>query len=154
MKRNVPVQPKAPPEDPRSYRSREVAKIARVSLRQLQWWDERRVITIRHVGHQRQYSTSDVLNVMVLAELRRKGLSLQTIRRSIRKIASRVEQIALDAQIGERNGATYLALSETGGLIALTDSPADAVKEMTDYTGPVVLVSVPSGVPELPKPKR
>jgi len=36
-----------------SYTSADVAKIAAVSLRQLQWWDERKVVSPRQDGHRR-----------------------------------------------------------------------------------------------------
>ena len=38
-----------------SYSSSEVSRIAQVSFRQLQWWDERKVVSPRHEGHQRIY---------------------------------------------------------------------------------------------------
>ena len=37
----------------RSYTSSEVSRIAGVSLRQLQWWDERKVVSPQHEGHKR-----------------------------------------------------------------------------------------------------
>ena len=46
------------PPPPGSYASSEVAKVAKVSLRQLQWWDEKHVVSPRHEGHRRMY-TSD-----------------------------------------------------------------------------------------------
>ena len=60
-----------------AYSSSEVARIARVSLRQLQWWDERHVVSPRHEGHRRMYSPEEVLEVTVIAELRSKAFSLQ-----------------------------------------------------------------------------
>ncbi len=39
----------------RTYNSTDVAKIAQVSLRQLQWWHERKVVSPRHEGHKRIY---------------------------------------------------------------------------------------------------
>ncbi len=74
----------APPEPDAGYASKEVAAIAGISLRQLQWWDERHVVSPRHVGHKRIYSPQDVLEITVIAELRRKGFSLQKIRRVLR----------------------------------------------------------------------
>src|SRR3954467_14346608 len=68
----------------RSYNSTEVAQIAQVSLRQLQWWDERKVVSPRHEGHKRVYSPEEVVEITVIAELRRKGFSLQKIRRVLR----------------------------------------------------------------------
>src|SRR3954466_10752065 len=68
----------------RTYTSTDVARIAQVSLRQLQWWDERKVVSPRHEGHKRVYNPEEVVEVTVIAELRRKGFSLQKIRRVLR----------------------------------------------------------------------
>jgi len=53
-------------------------------LRQLQWWDEQKVVSPRHDGHKRVYDMAEVVEVSVIAELRRKGFSLQKIRRVLR----------------------------------------------------------------------
>jgi len=68
----------------KTYSSSEVSEIAGVSLRQLQWWDERRVVSPRHEGHRRIYFPAEVVEITVIAELRRKGFSLQKIRRVLR----------------------------------------------------------------------
>src|ERR1700712_305411 len=68
----------------RTYTSTDVATIADVSLRQLQWWDERKVVSPRHEGHRRIYLASEVVEITVIAVLRRKGFSLQKIRRVLR----------------------------------------------------------------------
>jgi DNA-binding transcriptional MerR regulator len=68
----------------RTYTGLELARIAGVSLRQLQWWDERKVVSPRHQGHRRVYQLEQALEITLIAELRRKGLSLQKIRRLLR----------------------------------------------------------------------
>jgi DNA-binding transcriptional MerR regulator len=68
----------------RMYSSSDVARLGGVSLRQLQWWDERKVVSPRHEGHKRIYSSEEVVEITVIAELRRKGFSLQKIRRVLR----------------------------------------------------------------------
>src|SRR6266540_1043290 len=66
------------------YNSSDVARICGVSLRQLQWWDERNVGSPRQDGHKRIYLSEEVVEISVIAELRRKGFSLQKIRRVLR----------------------------------------------------------------------
>jgi DNA-binding transcriptional MerR regulator len=66
------------------FSSSDVSRISGVSLRQLQWWDERKVVSPRHEGHKRIYGREDVVEISVIAELRRKGFSLQKIRRVLR----------------------------------------------------------------------
>ena len=73
-----------PQAQERTYSSSEVAQVASVSLRQLQWWDERKVVSPRHEGHRRVYGPGEVIEITVIAELRRKGFSLQKIRRVLR----------------------------------------------------------------------
>src|SRR6266403_4582725 len=68
----------------RTFASSDVSSIAAVSLRQLQWWDERKVVSPRHEGHRRVYFPAEVIEITVIAELRRKGFSLQKIRRVLR----------------------------------------------------------------------
>lgn len=70
--------------DDRVYSSADVSRLSGVSLRQLQWWDERKVVSPRHEGHRRLYLGPDVIEVAIIAELRRKGFSLQKIRRVLR----------------------------------------------------------------------
>jgi len=64
--------------------SREVSRIAKISGRQLQWWDERKLISPRQEGHKRVYLPEQVIASMVVAELRRNGLPLQKMRRLMR----------------------------------------------------------------------
>jgi DNA-binding transcriptional MerR regulator len=68
----------------RTYSSTEVAKLAQVTLRQLQWWDERKVVIPRHEGRKHLYEPEEVIEIAVIAELRRKDLPLQKIRHLIR----------------------------------------------------------------------
>ena len=55
-----------------------------VTARQLQWWDERGVIKPEREGHRRLYSMRNVMAMAVICELRRKGFSLQGVRKVMR----------------------------------------------------------------------
>src|ERR1700693_6438766 len=80
-----PRKSRPEPANPnRTYSPVEVSSLASVSLRQLQWWDERKVVSPRHEGHRRVYFPTEVIEITVIAELRRKGFSLQKIRRVLR----------------------------------------------------------------------
>ena len=63
------------------FRTAEVAKLAGVSLRQLQVWEEKQVVIASRSGRVRLYTASQAFFVVVLAELRRRGLSFQRLRR-------------------------------------------------------------------------
>jgi DNA-binding transcriptional MerR regulator len=67
-----------------SFTSREVVAMTGITLRQLQWWDERRIVVPARQGHRRLYSTEDLAEVAVICELRRRGFSLQRVRKVMR----------------------------------------------------------------------
>ena len=66
------------------FTSREVVALTGISARQLQWWDERGIVVPAREGHRRLYSFEDLTEVAVICELRRRGFSLQGMRRVIR----------------------------------------------------------------------
>jgi DNA-binding transcriptional MerR regulator len=71
------------------YSSREVAGLTGLSARQLQWWDSRRLFKAAVATHrteaggftERRYTPLDVLELQVLADLRRRGFSIPHLRR-------------------------------------------------------------------------
>src|ERR1700692_1807667 len=69
---------------PDRYPSQEVIALTGVTARQLQWWDERGVVKPEREGHRRLYSMQNVLEMAVICELRRKGFSLQGVRKVMR----------------------------------------------------------------------
>src|SRR5207302_5388331 len=69
---------------PDRFASREVMALTGITARQLQWWDERRVVTPEREGHRRLYSMNHLTEVAVICELRRKGFSLQGVRKVLR----------------------------------------------------------------------
>jgi DNA-binding transcriptional MerR regulator len=100
-----------------SYSAREVAAMTGLTARQLQWWDARRVFT-PHVAPrrterggytERRYTPVDLLELLVLAELRRQGLTVGQLRRLLESLRER---------FGIR---LYEALGRGGSLTLLTD---------------------------------
>ncbi len=69
---------------PDRYPSQEVIALTGVTARQLQWWDERGVVKPAREGHRRLYSMQNVMEMAVICELRRKGFSLQGVRKVMR----------------------------------------------------------------------
>lgn len=68
----------------KQFTSSDISEVTGVSLRQLQWWDEQKVVSPKHEGHKRLYLAEEAIEIAVIAELRRKGFSLQKIRRVLR----------------------------------------------------------------------
>src|SRR5437764_7796718 len=87
--------------DAQNFSSSDVARVAGVSLRQLQWWDERKVVSPRHEGHRRVYDSAEVIEITVIAELRRKGFSLQKIRRVLKFLQREMGRRLADVLSGD-----------------------------------------------------
>ena len=100
--------------------SSDVSRICGVSLRQLQWWDERKVVSPRQDGHKRVYMAEEVVEISMIAELRRKGFSLQEIRRVLR---------FLQKDAGKRLSE---AMSSTSDVHLLTDGKSSYLEESPD----------------------
>ena len=139
-----------PPSQDRTYSSSDVAQIAGVSLRQLQWWDERKVVSPRHEGHRRVYFTAEVIEITVIAELRRKGFSLQKIRRVLR---------FLQREMGKRlaevlQASSHLHLVTDGKTIYLEDQHDRIIDILKNARQPMFLVSVSDQARRLTETER
>src|SRR5579872_478408 len=66
------------------FTTRDVIALTGITPRQLQWWDERGIVVPSRQGHRRLYSMEDLAEVAVICELRRKGFSLQRVRKVMR----------------------------------------------------------------------
>jgi DNA-binding transcriptional MerR regulator len=69
---------------PDGFSSLDVIALTGVTARQLQWWDEQGVVKPDRAGHSRLYSMQNLTVVAVICELRRKGFSLQGVRKVMR----------------------------------------------------------------------
>ena len=100
-----------------SYSSREVAALTGLSARQLQWWDERRLFQSAVASRptaaggftERRYTPVDLLELMVLADLRRQGMTVSRIRLLLETLRSRFGIRLFDA------------IGGTGSISLLTD---------------------------------
>jgi DNA-binding transcriptional MerR regulator len=120
------------------YTSSDVSRISGVSLRQLQWWDERNVVSPRHDGHKRIYLPQEVIEVTVIAELRRKGFSLQKIRRVLRYL-----QREMGKRLSEALGnESEIHLLTDGKSIFLEDSQERVINILKNARQPMFLVCV------------
>src|ERR1700685_3038428 len=66
------------------FTTREVIQFTGITPRQLQWWDDRGLVVQARKGHRRLYSMEDLAEVAVICELRRRGFSLQRVRKVMR----------------------------------------------------------------------
>ena len=103
----------------KSYTAREVAALTGLTARQLQWWDEVRVVTpivaprrTEAGGYtERRYSPVELIELMVLADLRRHGLTLGRIRLLLNTLRDRFG-VRLFETIGEGGRLTLLTDGE------------------------------------------
>ncbi len=122
------------------YSSREVASLTGLTARQLQWWDARRLFTPAIASHrteaggftERRYTPFDVLELQVLADLRRRGFSIPRLRRLLASLRD-VFGVRLYEAIGDGgpmtiyiNGDELYARMSDGGLFNL-DEPSQAL---------------------------
>ncbi len=90
------------------YTSREVVGLTGLTARELQWWDARRLFTPAVAPHrteaggftERRYTLLDVLELQVLADLRRRGFSIPRLRRLLATLRD-VFRIRLYEAIGD-----------------------------------------------------
>lgn len=135
----------APTPPSEAYSSSDVARVAGISLRQLQWWDERHVVSPQHHGHKRVYSPEQVVEITVIAELRRKGFSLQKIRRVLRYLQREMGRRLSDVFSAESD----LHLLTDGKSIYLEDSHDRILDILKGARQPMFLVCVSDQVRRL-----
>ena len=85
------------------FTSNEVMVLTGITARQLQWWDERGIVVPERQGHRRIYTWDELVTVAVICQLRRRGFSLQRVRKVIR---------FLQQEFGTSLAATVGAASE------------------------------------------
>ena len=144
MFRGKKIRPESPLEA-EGYNSGDVARICGVSLRQLQWWDERNVVSPRQDGHKRIYSSQEVVEISVIAELRRKGFSLQKIRRVLRFLQKEMGKRLADAM--EADSEVHLLTD--GKAIYLEEAPDRVINLLKNARQPMFLVCVTDQVHRL-----
>src|SRR5687767_12359900 len=122
------------------YTSREVAGLTGLSARQLQWWDARRLFASAIPSQrteaggftERRYTTLDVLELQVLADLRRRGFSVPRLRRVLAALKD-VFGIRLYEAIGEGGpltlyiGGDQLYARNADGRLFNLDHPTQAL---------------------------
>lgn len=119
------------------YTSREVASLTGLSARQLQWWHTRRLF-IPSVPPQktesggfteRRYTPVELLELMVLADLRRRGFSIPSIRRLLDALRTRFKVRLFEAIEGGGpltlfiDGDQIFARTESGELYNVLENP-------------------------------
>ena len=128
------------------YSSREVAQLTGLTARQLQWWDARKLFISTIPSHktdaggytERRYTPIELLELMVLADLRRRGFTLASIRRLLTVLKTRFKTRLYDAIEGGGpvtlfiDGFTIYARTEGGELFNVLQNPSQPLLMIGD----------------------
>jgi DNA-binding transcriptional MerR regulator len=118
------------------FTSREVTALTGITARQLQWWDERGIVVPAREAHRRFYSMSDLAEVAVICELRRRGFSLQRVRKVVK---------FLQKEFGKRlaetvGGASDYHLLTDGRTLYLETSPREILDILKNSRQPLLAI--------------
>ncbi len=127
-----------------TYSAREVAALTGLSARQLQWWDDRRLFqsavapkrTAAGGFTERRYTPVDLLELIVLADLRRQGMTVARIRQLLETLRSAFG-IRLFDTIG---GAGPMTLFTDGRDVYLRTSHGEFYNVLRDPAQPLLVV--------------
>ena len=126
------------------YSSREVAQLTGLTARQLQWWAKRKFFLPTVPSHQteaggfteRKYTPIELLELMVLADLRRKGFTVARIRKLLQVLKTRFKTRLYDAIEGGGpvtlyiDGGNIYARTAQGDLFSILDNAAQPLMMM------------------------
>jgi DNA-binding transcriptional MerR regulator len=136
-----------------TYTSREVAGITGLTARQLQWWDDKRLFashiapkkTARGGYTERRYTPLDLLELLVLAELQRQGLSAAQLRRLLDTLRDRFG-LRLFETVG---GGGSLTLLTDGHDVFGRTADGELFNLLRDPLQPLLMVQEVDGLREL-----
>ena len=124
------------------FTSRDVVELTGITPRQLQWWDEQRVVVPAREGHRRLYSMEDLAEVAVICQLRHKGFSLQRVRKVMRFLQREFGKRLADAV----SGASEYHLLTDGRTLYLETSPRQIVDILRNARQPMLAVCLSDAV--------
>jgi DNA-binding transcriptional MerR regulator len=118
------------------FSSRDVVELTGITARQLQWWDERGIVVPTRQGHRRLYSFEDLSEVAVICQLRRKGFSLQRVRKVIRFLQKEFSKRLAQTVTGTSD---YHLLTD-GNSLYLETSPQQIVDILKNSRQPMLAI--------------
>jgi DNA-binding transcriptional MerR regulator len=127
------------------FTTRDVLELTGVTARQLQWWDEQRVVVPEREGRNRIYSTADLVEILVIEELRGKHISLQQVRRVLRFLRKEVHSRLADIVQGRKKHHLLL----DGKHVYLESDSHQIVDLMRNTNQPMLLICLTDTVRRL-----
>jgi DNA-binding transcriptional MerR regulator len=119
-----------------TFSTQEVIRLTGITARQLQWWDERGIVVPGRKGHRRTYSFEDLTEVAVICELRRKGFSLQRMRKVVRFLQKEFSKRLAETVSGS---SSYHLLTD-GRTLYLETSPQQIVDILKNSRQPMFAI--------------
>lgn len=124
------------------FTSGDVVSLTGITPRQLQWWDERGIVVPIHEGHRRLYSPDDLAEVAVICELRRRGFSLQRVRKVMRFVQKEFGKRLVETVTA---GSEYHLLTD-GTHIFLETSAKQIIDILKNSRQPMLTVCISDAV--------
>jgi DNA-binding transcriptional MerR regulator len=118
------------------FTSNEVVALTGITLRQLQWWDERGILVPARQGRRRLYSLDDVAEVAVICELRSRGLSLQRVRKVVRFLQRELSKRLVETV---STGSEYHLLTD-GRRVFLENSAQQVIDILKNSRQPIFAI--------------
>jgi DNA-binding transcriptional MerR regulator len=128
-----------------SFTSAEVMARTGITARQLQWWDERGIVVPAREGHRRLYSIDDLAEVAVICDLRRRGFSLQRVRKVIRLLQKEFKKRLVDTVSAH---AEYHLLTD-GTRIFLKNSAEQVIDILKNSQQPMLTICLSDTVRQI-----
>lgn len=128
-----------------NFTSNQVIALTGITPRQLQWWDERGLVVPERDGRNRLYSMADVAELAVLCQLRKKGFSLQRVRKIMRYLQRELGQRLVETVTG---GSEYHLLTD-GKRIFLKKDQSEVVDILKNSRQPILGVCLTDAVREI-----
>ena len=126
------------------FHSHEVTELTGITARQLQWWDEQGIVVPAREGHRRLYSQADLAEVAVICQLRKKGFSLQRVRKVMRLLQE------LGVRLADTiSGTSEYHLLTDGENVYLETSPRQIVDILKNAQQPILAVCISDEVRRL-----
>lgn len=127
------------------FSTREVLQMTGVTARQLQWWDEKRVVVPEREGRNRIYAAADLVEILVIEELRRRHISLQQVRRVLRFLRKEVHTRLADLA----QGSVEHHLLLDGRHVYLESDSRQIIDLMRNTNQPMLLICLTDAVKRL-----
>lgn len=130
---------------PEQFTSEQVVALTGITPRQLQWWDERGIVVPAREGRNRLYSMDDLAEIAVVCQLRKKGFSLQRVRKIMRYLQRELGKRLVETVTA---GSDYHLLTD-GKRIYLENSANQVIDILKNARQPILAVCLSDAVREV-----